>query len=296
VVNGASGGTETGKVRHTRGGFVMRRSRSALRRGSLLGVLLSLVVVGPVLAAPPPNDTLAGAINLPLGGTLTQNTTEATTDAFEQALADECGPPAVGGAVWVEFTPDADMTVSFDVSASDFSAGVFAYEGTPVADEVLDCGSQSITVDVSAGATYNLMLIGDGLTPETTGQLVLTITEAEPAPELSLTIDKGIVDRSGVVHLSGTVTCSSESGDPIDIEVFGDIRQRVGRIFIDGSFGTFFEAECDGSTTVWQADAFGNNGVFAGGNAATIAIAFGCTDACGEAFTEATLQLRRGGK
>ena len=35
---------------------------------------------------------------------------------------------------------------------------------------------------------------------------------------------------------------------------------------------------------------------FAGGKAAAVAIAFGCTDECSEGFAEATVRLRRGGK
>ncbi len=267
-----------------------------MRRGLLLGVILSLVVASPVLAAPPPNDTLAGAINVPLGATLTQTTDEATTDAFEQSLADFCAPPAAGGAVWVEFTPDADMTVAFNVEASDFSAGVFVYQGTPTPEGVLACGPGQVIVDVVGGETYNLMLIGDGLSEEITGQLVLTITEAEPAPELSITVDRGFVDRTGVVRITGTVTCSSESGDPIFLEIFGELSQRVGRLIIRGFFGNFVEIPCDGSTSQWEAFAVGDNGVFAGGKAATFAIGFGCTDVCTETFVEGTIQLRRSGK
>ena len=78
--------------------------------------------------------------------------------------------------------------------------------------------------------------------------------------------------------------------------MFGQVRQRVGRIFITGSFDTFIDAPCDGSTIDWEAFVLAENGLFAGGKAATVAIAFGCTDFCSEAFLEATVQLRKGGK
>jgi hypothetical protein len=267
-----------------------------MRRGLLLGVILSLLVAAPVSAAPPPNDTLAGAINVPLGATLTQSTEEATTDAFEQGLADFCAPPAAGGAVWVEFTAPADGFVAFDVTESDYSAGVFVYQGTPVAEEVLACGPGIVAIEATAGETYNLMLIGDGLSEAITGQLVLTIREASPPPDLSLTVTRGTVDRAGNVILTGTVTCSSESGDPIFVDIFGDITQKVGRVLIRGFFGTSLEIPCDGSTSQWEAFGQGDNGVFAGGKAATVAIGFGCTDFCSETFVETTIQLRRSGK
>jgi hypothetical protein len=267
-----------------------------MRRGLLFGVILSLVVAGPVLAAPPPNDTLAGAIEVNVGTTVTQNTTEATVDALEQSLGDFCGPPALGGPVWFEFTPTEDATIAFDVTESDFSAGVFVYAGTPTPEGVLACGPGSVVVDVLAGETYNIMAIGDGLSPEITGTLVFKVIVAEPPPELSLTVDKGFVDRQGVVRIVGTITCSSESGDPIFVDLFGDISQRIGRLVVRGFFSNFIEIPCDGSTTEWEAFAIGENGVFAGGKAATVAIGFGCTDSCSEAFTEATIQLRRSGK
>ena len=267
-----------------------------MRRGLLLGVILSLVVAGPVLAAPPANDTLAGATSVSIGDTVAQSTVEATVDAFEQSLSDFCGPPATGGAVWFEFVAAADGAVVFDVSELDFSAGAFAYAGAPTPDGVLACGPGSIAIDVVSGQTYNIMAIGDGLSPEITGNLVFKVLEPEPAPELALTVDSGTVDRQGVVHLRGTITCSSESGDPVFVDLFGDLTQRIGRVLVRGFFGTFLEVPCDGSTTPWDAFLTGDNGVFAGGKAATVAIAFGCTDFCSEASYDATIQLRRSGK
>jgi hypothetical protein len=267
-----------------------------MRRGLLLGTVLSLLVAAPAAAAAPPNDTLAGAIEVFIGTTVTENTDEAITDAFEQALADFCGPPAAGGAVWFEFVAPEDGTVAFDTTESDFSAGIFVYAGTPTPEGVLACGPGRVAIDTVQGETYNIMAIGDGLTPEITGELVFEVREAVPPPELDVTVASGSVNRQGVVRLTGTVTCSSETGDPIGVELFGDLTQRVGRLLIRGSFGTFLEVPCDGSTTPWEAFLTGDNGVFSGGKAATVTFAFGCTDVCSEAYVETTIQLRRSGK
>ena len=65
-------------------------------------------------------------------------------------------------------------------------------------------------------------------------------------------------------------------------------------MIIRGFFDSFLETPCDGATIPWEASVFADNGVFAGGKAATVAIAFGCTDFCSEQFAEATIQLRKG--
>jgi hypothetical protein len=65
-------------------------------------------------------------------------------------------------------------------------------------------------------------------------------------------------------------------------------------VIIRGFFDTFLETPCDGTTIPWEASVFADNGLFAGGKAATVAIAFGCTDLCSEQFAEATIQLRKG--
>jgi hypothetical protein len=45
-----------------------------------------------------------------------------------------------------------------------------------------------------------------------------------------------------------------------------------------------------------NSDSHADNGLFAGGKGATVAITTGCTDFCSDAFVEATVQLRKGHK
>ena len=86
-----------------------------------------------------------------------------------------------------------------------------------------------------------------------------------------MTVDRrGTVDKTGVAHISGTVTCSSGDVNAILFDVFGEVRQRDRPVFITGFFDAFLETPCDGSTQPWDAFVFADNGLFAGGKAATI--------------------------
>jgi hypothetical protein len=95
-------------------------------------VVAGLVVVAPAAAAPPANDTFAGAVTistLPFSDTV--DTTEATTDADDANANANCGAPATDASVWYAFTPASATGVSVDVSASDYNAGVIVVTGSP---------------------------------------------------------------------------------------------------------------------------------------------------------------------
>ena len=105
------------------------------------------------------------------------------------------------------------------------------------------------------------------------------------------------MNKAGLVQVSGTVSCTSDDPDVILFDVSGNIRQRVGRGYVEGFFGSGQFTPCDGVTRPWSAEGFAEFGRFAGGKAATATFAFGCdTLSCGEGFVEATIQLRRKGK
>jgi hypothetical protein len=269
-----------------------------MRRGLLLATILSLLLAAPV-AASAVNDTPATAIEVFLPTTtVTQDTTLADeTDPAETALNEFCGAPVVEHGVWFEITPVDDVLVSLDVTDSDYLAGIMLFGATPTPEGLINCGPDRIAEALEGGTTYTFMVFGDGGSPETAGEMILHVNVAAPPPDLEFAIDRtGTVDRNGVVRLTGTISCTADGEPTIFVDIFGDITQRVGRLLIRGSFGTSTEVTCDGSTASWEAFAAGDNGIFAGGKAATIAFAFGCADFCSEEFAEATVSLRRSGK
>jgi hypothetical protein len=172
------------------------------------------------------------------------------------------------------------------------------FAGAPTAGGLLTCGAGRIAGFLASGTTYNVLVFGDGFASDATGgNLVLHMTPAVEAPDLTLTVDpRGSVDKHGAAHLTGTASCTSSDGSGVIFDVSGTVRQRVGRIFIAGFFDTIIDAPCDGSTIHWDALVVADNGLFAGGKGATVALTVGCTDFCGEAFVEATVQLRKNNK
>ena len=272
-----------------------------MRRASVLAILatliLSLSAVGPALASAG-NDTVATATAVAIPSTTNEDTTVAdTTDPAETALNANCGAPAVEHGVWFSVTPAADQFVAFDTSGSDYSAGIMLFGGAPTADGLIDCGPQTIIDGLVGGQTYNILVFGDGESAATAGNLVLAVREAVAPPTVDVRLDKSAtVDRHGVVHLTGTASCTSTDGSGNVVEIFGDVTQRVGRLLIHGFFDNFASISCDGTYQPWDAFFSGDNGVFAGGKAATVAIAFGCTDLCSEGFVDGVVQLRRSGR
>ena len=267
-----------------------------MRRSIAIAVAMLFVLV-PVASAAAPNDTVAGAVTVfdRLDRDPGHDVGRAPTDPLETALNDACGAPVVEHGVW--FTIDGtDGFVSFDVNDSDYAAGIMLFEGAPTTNSLFDCGPGRIVDFLASGVTYNVLVFGDGEGPTTAGTMILHVGEAAPPPDVTLTVDpKGSVDKQGAALITGTASCTSIDGSGILLDVFGQVRQRVGRVFITGFFDTFLDLPCDGATIHWEAFVVADeNGLFAGGKAATVAIATGCTDFCSDAFVEATVQLPQG--
>jgi len=266
-------------------------------RSAVVLVLVAglLSVAHPAYAAVPANDDPGGAVAITsLPFTFSESTVDATTSADEAALQPICGAPTVEHGVWFTVTPTEDVSAIADVTQSDYSAGIMVFNGSPSSSTFLACGPGTLSGPVEAGATYYLLVFGDGLTPQTSGNLVLQVRETPPPPTVTATVAKvGTVDKSGAAHISGTITCSSTDNSGNVSDVFGSLRQTVGRIFIDGTFDAVIDAPCDGTVTAWQAVVVGTNGKFSGGKAANITTAFGCNDnGCNQAYLETTIQLR----
>lgn len=273
----------------------MKTRRAIAGAMMLLGT--TLLGTGTAAAAAPANDDYTGAFAVdPLPFSTTQDTTEAVqTDAFEATL-NTCGAPLFEHGVW--FTgigPDSGV-IGVDISLSDFSAGAYVFQGLPAPESVVGCAPGMVTGSVTPGEPYYVLAFGDGLSSQTSGNLSISISEAAPPPAVDLTVAPyASVNRSGVVTLKGTVTCTSEDGSGILWDVYGQLTQRVGRMLIRGWFYSFVGAPCDGTATPWEAQVVGDVGIFKGGKAASVTFAFGCTTGgCSDGYVEKTIQIRGG--
>jgi uncharacterized protein DUF6299 len=261
----------------------------------LLAITLLALGSTPALAAgPPSNDKIAGATTitaLPFSDTV--DTTKANTDADETAAGQPCrdfGAPAIEKAVWYRYTAPSDVTLLVDTSASSYTTGIAAYSGTPSASTFLTCAPSRLTISVAAGQTVYLMIFGDQ-PGSPGGTLRISVQEAPPPPEVSLTVDPvGTFDpKSGNATVSGTVTCTGVA----DFSgINGDLTQTVGRFTISGFFFSSFV--CDGTTQSWTATVTSSNGRFGGGQATVRATAFACNQSgCGQDSVTEQVRLKR---
>ena len=255
-----------------------------------------LASAGPAWAVPPPNDDFDSStvVTEPLPFIDTASTVDATT-AVDDPLCN-----GNDHTVWYTYTPSADGFVNANTFGSDYDTTLSVYTGTrgdltQVAcnDDSADTLQSSVIWEIAAGTTYHLMAGSFDGSPG--GTLSLTVQESGPPPPLptvEVAIDPiGHVDaRTGVVSLSGTVTCTEADF----VEMFGDLRQQVGRFTIRGFFDNFFESICDGTSQPWTAEVSGENGKFAGGRVNVSVFAFACgLEECIEAIEEQTVRLRR---
>ena len=269
--------------------------------GVVAAITGGLVIVGsPAAAAPPPNDVQAGAVlitGVPFSHT--QDTTEATTvDAGEVLASEYCatqGAPAFENAVWFKaVTSGAGGSVVLDAGRSDYGTGIAVLQDDGGQLVPLACVPQQFIAPAGGPAgTFYIVVFGDGTTENTSGTLVFTVEPAPPAPIVEVTIDPlGTATKDGSATISGTISCS---GSDSSVSVFGQVRQTVGRLIING----FIEVEptpCDGNTHEWQATVAASNGKFGGGKAEVTVEYFVCSlfPACTEGAVTATVKLNRG--
>jgi hypothetical protein len=259
----------------------------------LVGLLLvgSFAAAAPVLAAAPANDVYAGRVAISVGFSGSVNTTEATTDAVDTEINADCGAPATDASVWYTITSDVDMGIVVDVSSSSYSAGVIIASGSPGNFTLENCGPGASAWSAVTGVEYSILLFDDQDDRSGNGgTLVINVAEAPPPPEVSLTVNpRGTFNsHTGTATIKGTVTCTGDAEFSF-IDVF--VRQKVGRLFIDGA-GSIEGFACNGTTQAWDAEIFPFNGIFKGGRAATVTFALACGPfQCGEGFDESVVQL-----
>jgi hypothetical protein len=248
-------------------------------------------------AAQPANDTYAGRVTLsePLPITVSADTTEATTDADDAEL-NTCGAPATDASVWFVFTPRTAEDLAVDVTGSDYSAGVIVAVGAPGGWSVQACGGGGVAWSAAAGMTYTLLVVDDQVDGGGNGgtlELVLDVAPPPPTIEVTVAARGTFNPKTGAARISGTYTCTQEGAG--DATVFADVqlRQRAGRVIIQG-FGVILEesVQCDGTPQPWTQDFDAMNGLFKGGNATAIVAAQACGPfSCGS-FFEATQTVK----
>jgi hypothetical protein len=288
------------RERRTTRRLVSKGSRIMISKIRFARLVLAMVIAlgavaiaAPVaLAAAPGNDTFGGAMAATLGFSQQLDTTEATTDADDAQLNASCGAPATDASVWYAFTVASDTGIVVDVSQSNYSAGVLVGVGSEGNLDTVDCGPGTVGFFASAGTTYYVLAIDDQSDGGGNGgNLSISFNEAPPPPTVDIAVNGvgTVKPRTGVATISGTYTCTN--GDFIDL--FGDARQRAGRVIILGSFEIFDVGTCDGAPHAWSADVFPENGKFVGGKTMTVTFAFSCGPfECVEGFVEQTVRLR----
>ena len=234
-----------------------------LRHGlaSLVALALLLVAATPAAAAPS-NDDIANAspiAALPFSDAL--STADATTEAGDPDCAGN------GPTVWYAVTLAVDTPVLASTFGSDYDTTLSAYSGSPGALSQIACnddaggGVQSqVGFNAAAGVTYYLMV--GAYSSGAGGNLTISLDVAPPPLEIDVHVNSSalVVPKTGVVTLSGTITCSQQAF----VDMFSLIQLRSGRATIRG-FG-FTQVDCNG-TTNWSMTIFGENGHFAGGRA-----------------------------
>jgi hypothetical protein len=217
---------------------------------------------GPASAAPPDNDEATGAVVLNLGDHVSQDTTEATTNAGDDALNANCGAPATNASVWYQYTAGATGNVVLDTTPSSYSVGLMVFKGTPTPDSLISCGPVEVGLRAKVGKTYTIMAFSD--TDVIGGTLLLSLTNA-PTPRAHVTVAKpGVAFHGGAAQIHGTYSCTH--GENFS-GVTAHLGQRAGRLKIQADGDPKAAIRCDGVSHRWSARLVSPVGTYARGRA-----------------------------
>jgi hypothetical protein len=258
----------------------MREIRRSLGAAAA-AVLVAALTPATAWAAPPPNDTEAGAVEISaLPFTDEADTSEATA-----------GGPRVCtnvASVFYTFSPEVNARVQIDLIGSDYDTTLGVYRYTASGDRhVVTCNDDRFGLDsgvrfrARVGTTY-YVIVGMCCGFQRSGgpgggSLVLTATEVADADlQYDLEVTGGTVDAAtGLATLTGTVTCTERS------VVFreGNLRQVRQGIFVARGY-VFLEAVCTpGATTEWSAEVDTETGIaFGSGSAVLVSFYEAATD------------------
>ena len=240
------------------------------------------------VAAPPPNDDVATPTPVTaLPFSIAQDTSEATTAATDPVPW--CAGP-VGATVWFSYTAMDDGYLEVNTFGSDYDTVLAVYAGEPIDENEVACNddymdlTSSVRFPAVSGETYLVMVGSFGSGPG--GSLMFQADVGAPPVQITVTIDPrgSVVPKTGEATIYGTVTCS----EPTMLGIDSWLRQRSGRLYIDG-WG-FTEVQCDGTAT-WEITIADANGLFTGGKADAQVNAFSFDQPDAYAFAEQTVQL-----
>ena len=266
-----------------------------VKRVRIVALIVGAIMAVPLAsasAAPPSNDTVAGATvvdSLPFSDTV--DTTQATTDDHDASLAPLCGvDPTLtfSNSVWYAYTPSTDQTVSLDTGGSSYGVAGAIVTGTPGAFQPVPggCFFGFTTVGLTANTTYYIALLespaGSG------GTLQVSISELI-VPSAELTVDAtGSFSKTGIATITGTATCSA--GTFANIGAM--LTQSVGRIATITGFAFFTVGfVCDGTAQPWSITVTPSSGLFRGGKATASVFLSACeVTSCGN--DEVTREIR----
>lgn len=267
------------------------RLRTVLMAG-LVGLLILPGSAAFAKASAPSNDVLSGATAITaIPFSTTEDTTNATTDAQDTQVNTTCGAPRTDASVWFSYAPTSDQSLIFDVSKSNYSAGIIVATGSPGSLTTQACAPGSVVFQATNGTTYYILAFDDQSDGGGNGgSLVMSVDLAPPPPTVSITVNpRGHLDRQGDAIITGTETCSAEQLQYSELDVSAS--QNVGRIGTIQGFG-FGDLPCDGALHSWSVVVAPQSGKFAGGKARVQADGFVCNvTTCTESFVSQTVQL-----
>lgn len=212
-----------------------------------------------VLAAPPANDVMTGAIVATIGFHEVLDTTEATTDADDDQLDQSCIAPALDASVWYVFEGTGTYVV-VNVRESSYSAALLVGVGSPGNLETVDCGPDFATFYAEPRTTYYILAIDDQFDGGGNGG-TLNISFSEiPPPTINFTVNRlGTFNRlTGVATISGTYTCTgSEFSNEQSVLIVLLVNQNIGQsknAYGQGLFKDSHSDTCDGTPHDWSID------------------------------------------
>jgi hypothetical protein len=231
------------------------------------------------LGPPPANDDIANA---------TAITALDFTDTLNTIGAEPDGPGGCYGGsnnVWYTLTLNEDTTVRLNTNGSDYFAAIDVFERTAQGDYngIAGCSTDFIFV-ASAGTTYYIS-VSSPYDPG--GNLVFSALGLGAPLQVTLRLNTtGGKTATGTATVGGTVTCNNLA----EVDVSGQLRQKVGRRIIVGGFST--HVSCNG-VTPWSGLVRSDQGAFGGGKAELLVDAGGCDPfTCDDDHATAVVHLR----